>query len=622
MERRQLLSLPNGGFESGDLSGWANPPTQYGIVATNVTSHQAADGPAYAPVEGTRFALLPSGYGGRPTSLSKDFHAEAGDTIRGWAFFDAGDTLDIGNDDSARVTIKAGTATVATPFSASVSTVGNFGQTPWTQWSYTFTEAGNYRVEATCRDDNDPTNTSYLGLDAVEFTGTFNPGQPQVLTVSADDQDEGSATELSGVFQDATPGDRHQVVIDWGDGTQTIPLAGDVNRFDVGPGYLNPASGHAYYAVHGFASWAAAEARAQELGGHLLTINDAAEQDWVWRTIAHPSRQEFIWLGLNDAASEGSFAWASGEAPQYTNWAAGQPDDASPWGAGADYAALDVASGGVWVDIGDLDQVEAIIELAQPLNTEAPGLNAFYAEHVYLHGAPAPTGQIGHYPVTVTVTDAAGLSSTATTSIMSRSVGPTVNGGGPSRAVPGQAVHYAYTVSDSASGSLRSDWQVTDGTAVVASGSGTAFDFTPVAPGFYYAELNVLNESDGDGTTVADTLIVEPAQVQEDPGGSGRTIVAVGGTTRDDAIVVRGIRPGTVQVLLNGASLGTFSATGGIRIYGQSGDDHVLVLRTTSLRVTFFGGDGDDTLNSPFYGDVLFGGAGRDRALGRARLIG
>src|SRR4051794_36998766 len=112
LERRQLLSLPNGGVETGDLSGWANPQTQYGIVATNVTSHHGVDGTTYGAVEGGHFALLPAGYGGRPTSLSKDFHAEPGDTIHGWAFYDAGGTPEVDRDETARVAIKAGTTTV------------------------------------------------------------------------------------------------------------------------------------------------------------------------------------------------------------------------------------------------------------------------------------------------------------------------------------------------------------------------------------------------------------------------------------------------------------------------------------------------------------------------------
>ena len=78
---------------------------------------------------------------------------------------------------------------------------------------------------------------------------------------------------------------------------------------------VNPANGHTYYKLTPN-SWTGAEAEAVTMGGHLVTINDDAENTWVWTTFAPGP----IWIGLNDAVQENSFRWASGEVPGYFNW--------------------------------------------------------------------------------------------------------------------------------------------------------------------------------------------------------------------------------------------------------------------------------------------------------------
>ena len=98
--------------------------------------------------------------------------------------------------------------------------------------------------------------------------------------------------------------------------------------------------GHTYHligspgnvgAAPGGLTWADAENEAVSLGGHLATINDQAENDWVWNTF---SSQAFtissfggLWIGLNDEALEGTFVWTSGEPVSYTNWNHANPDN-------------------------------------------------------------------------------------------------------------------------------------------------------------------------------------------------------------------------------------------------------------------------------------------------------
>jgi hypothetical protein len=88
--------------------------------------------------------------------------------------------------------------------------------------------------------------------------------------------------------------------------------------------------GHTYTLTPRSMSWTEAEAEAQRLGGHLVTINDEAEQAWVSETFGGWGGWYF-WLGATDQAVEGTWVWASEQPVIYTNWAAGQPQSHSAY---------------------------------------------------------------------------------------------------------------------------------------------------------------------------------------------------------------------------------------------------------------------------------------------------
>ena len=70
----------------------------------------------------------------------------------------------------------------------------------------------------------------------------------------------------------------------------------------------NAANTHAYFLLNSN-TWTTSEAEAVGLGGHLATINDAAENQWVLNTFFPLTRVPYasLWIGLNDAANEGQF---------------------------------------------------------------------------------------------------------------------------------------------------------------------------------------------------------------------------------------------------------------------------------------------------------------------------
>ena len=112
---------------------------------------------------------------------------------------------------------------------------------------------------------------------------------------------------------------------------------------------FNPATSHWYALVSSGASgdWANAEAEAVDSGGHLVTINDAAEEAWLRANFSTTTR---YWIGYNDRAVEGTFVWTSGETPGYTNWDAGEPNNSMPPPIGEDETVLNWVATGEWND--------------------------------------------------------------------------------------------------------------------------------------------------------------------------------------------------------------------------------------------------------------------------------
>jgi streptogramin lyase len=108
--------------------------------------------------------------------------------------------------------------------------------------------------------------------------------------------------------------------------------------------------------------WDQSEAQSIALGGHLVTVNSAAENDFVFSTFAStanalaPTGTRSLWIGLNDIQVEGTFVWVSGQPVTYTNWILGEPNGGGP--PEQDYAGIFIggpnwppAQFGGWHDI-------------------------------------------------------------------------------------------------------------------------------------------------------------------------------------------------------------------------------------------------------------------------------
>ena len=112
---------------------------------------------------------------------------------------------------------------------------------------------------------------------------------------------------------------------------------------DMGVWVVNPENGHAYKRIH-CGSWDDANSQAAAENAYLVSITDAAEQEWLLK-IFNPHH---CWIGLTDHAKEGEWVWASGEPVTYTNWGPHEPKDAD-WG---DEDFVLIKYSGEWSDAG------------------------------------------------------------------------------------------------------------------------------------------------------------------------------------------------------------------------------------------------------------------------------
>nr|KAG5696180.1 hypothetical protein BaRGS_021665 [Batillaria attramentaria] len=94
--------------------------------------------------------------------------------------------------------------------------------------------------------------------------------------------------------------------------------------------------------------WPTAERECEARHGHLVTIRDAATNQFLYNTMVNELHfKGVVFIGLSDSHSEDDWRWVDGSRPTYTNWASGQPGFGSMF---EDCAAIDTAKGDQWHD--------------------------------------------------------------------------------------------------------------------------------------------------------------------------------------------------------------------------------------------------------------------------------
>jgi hypothetical protein len=123
---------------------------------------------------------------------------------------------------------------------------------------------------------------------------------------------------------------------------------------DGGPACTLGPGGHCYNRISDPLTWLEAESACVALGGHLVAIETAPEQDVAWSVSMGGG-----WIGATDEGSEGAWRWTTGES-WTPRWGSTQPDNA---GGAENCAALWSAFDGAWADVSCDSRLPAVCEL-------------------------------------------------------------------------------------------------------------------------------------------------------------------------------------------------------------------------------------------------------------------
>ena len=89
---------------------------------------------------------------------------------------------------------------------------------------------------------------------------------------------------------------------------------------------LNPDNQHKYLYVQIEKYWHEARDYCALQGGHLVTIQDTAENKYIFLLTSGNT-----WLGATDEIKDGTWVWVTGEPGKYTNWNEGEPNNSPPY---------------------------------------------------------------------------------------------------------------------------------------------------------------------------------------------------------------------------------------------------------------------------------------------------
>jgi Ca2+-binding RTX toxin-like protein len=231
----------------------------------------------------------------------------------------------------------------------------------------------------------------------------------------------------------------------------------------------------------------------------------------------------------------------------------------------------------------------------------------------------------GSYAVTLTVTDGDATTATDSKTFIISNVPPTAALSGPSLGVRSQTLSFTLGANDPSSVDQAAgftyaiDWDG-DGTVdqTVTGPSGTVVAHTFAVEGTNTVTVTATDKDGGVSAPVTESVVIKAVALMDDPLNPGHLVLAVGGTAKNDWIVLNpgGGVAGGIKVLINGKSQGSFSGAERIAVFGGDGNDNLQIAGAIKVPAWLDGGAGSDRLKGGNGNDVLQGGAGNDNLNG------
>ena len=197
--------------------------------------------------------------------------------------------------------------------------------------------------------------------EAVTYTN-WNSGEPNDLDIDPNviGADYAAIIRADGNWRDRNGSNNYPFVIE-------IPCCSASSNI---PGFthLGEYQDHNYYISNDASRWDDAQLDCEANGGHLVVVNDLAENNFIQNAIDPASGS--IWTGLNTVSSQGVFNWINGDPTSFFNWRSGEPN-----GNGIDNAARLLKSSGEWTDRNISYLYEYVMEIpcsSAPTNSGPP----------------------------------------------------------------------------------------------------------------------------------------------------------------------------------------------------------------------------------------------------------
>ncbi|MEM9823788.1 MAG: lectin-like protein, partial [Bacteroidota bacterium] len=214
---------------------------------------------------------------------------------------------------------------------------------------------------------NPSSGSVWIGYNNVDNGSTFQwaSGENNTYTNWQSGEPNGSANthaarlrQVSGEWTDRDVSVHFEYVIEIAC-YEDVPDCAAISNTIPGTIYLGEFNNSKYYCTetNNF-TWHQAKAWAESKGGHLVIIDDQAENDFVQSVIL----ADFGWIGLTDELNEGTYVWVDGQQRPYFNWNSGEPNNS---GGNEDYIRL-LAHNGKWTDRNEFFYAEGIMEIPCP----------------------------------------------------------------------------------------------------------------------------------------------------------------------------------------------------------------------------------------------------------------